>query len=394
MKLAKGAAAWWGPPKKFDEPEYDRRVSWLELFYDLVYVIAISRITHHFALHISVPGFLEYASMFILIFWGWVNGSLYHDIHGSQGLRTRLMTLWQMMIIAALAVMIDQPPEKRYYYITIVFMIMQLYITYMWWAVGFYDPSHRKYNRPYTILYLTSLAFMGLSLFLPMTWLKLVVPVVLVCNYLPPFISNIILRRSSREFGLTSSMFERLGLFGIIIFGEVVLGVVNGISGLQVLDLDVWINFALAIAIVFVMWWLFFTLVSGREAKNGFLNASLLELTYIPALMALGMIAVSFTIFFMPHTGIPVQNVLGYSITIFLFSISLMMGLLRFPENYESLRRPIRISVFFTGIVFLLLTLIDLHLNKMYYLIGTITILVVEIIYVNSLYYGRVAGGH
>jgi low temperature requirement protein LtrA len=87
----------------------ERRISWLELFYDLVYVIAISRITHHLAMHINLEGFLQYAFLFILIFWSWLNGSLYYDIHGSDGLRTRLMTLWQVMIIAALAVTIDQP---------------------------------------------------------------------------------------------------------------------------------------------------------------------------------------------------------------------------------------------------------------------------------------------
>jgi low temperature requirement protein LtrA len=95
------SATWWGPPKKFDPNFQERRISWLELFYDLVYVIAISRITHHLAMHINFEGFLQYACLFILIFWGWLNGSLYYDIHGSEGLRTRLMTLWQVMIIAA-----------------------------------------------------------------------------------------------------------------------------------------------------------------------------------------------------------------------------------------------------------------------------------------------------
>ena len=153
MRLGR-SATWWRPPKKFDPHFEERRISWLELFYDLVYVIAISRITHHLAMHINPEGFLQYACLFILIFWSWLNGSLYYDIHGSEGLRTRLMTLWQVMIIAALAVTIDQPSPTAYVNTTIVFMIMQLYITYLWWSVGFYDRSHRRYNRPYTILFL------------------------------------------------------------------------------------------------------------------------------------------------------------------------------------------------------------------------------------------------
>ena len=40
MHFGKSASAWWGPPKKFDPHFEERRISWLELFYDLVYVIA------------------------------------------------------------------------------------------------------------------------------------------------------------------------------------------------------------------------------------------------------------------------------------------------------------------------------------------------------------------
>src|SRR5258705_3278439 len=108
MHLDKSSSVWWGPPKKFDTQFKERKISWLELFYDLVYVIAISRLTHHLTSHISLHGFLEYAALFILVFWGWLNGSLYHDLHGNAGLRTRLMILWQMMIIAAVTITIDQ----------------------------------------------------------------------------------------------------------------------------------------------------------------------------------------------------------------------------------------------------------------------------------------------
>jgi low temperature requirement protein LtrA len=65
-------------------------------------------------------GFLNMLSLSFLIFWGWLNGSLYHDLHGNEGLRPRLMTLWQMMIIAALAITIDHPSGKQYFNTTIV----------------------------------------------------------------------------------------------------------------------------------------------------------------------------------------------------------------------------------------------------------------------------------
>lgn len=392
MQLGFGSSAWWGPPKKFDQPEEERRVSWLELFYDLVYIIAIARITHHLSQHFSTESFIEYASLFILIFWGWLNGSLYHDLHGNEGLRTRLMTLWQMVIIAALAVVLDHLPEDNYADVTVVFMVMQFFITYLWWSVGFYDRSHRQYNLPYTILYLSALALMGLSLIISSSWLKLIVPLVILCNYSPPFITRLLLRRSNLDLDLSSSMFERLGLFTIIVFGELVLGVVNAISEMEGLDFSAWLKFALGLSIVFALWWIFFTLVSRREAKKGFLNASVLELLYIPALISLGLIAVSITSFFeLHHEGPSLQKVFGYAVATFLVCVSFMTHLLEYPARFDTLKRSMRISLWVTALIFLAANLFHFDLSGQNSLLGIIVILLAEILYLNSLYYGFTA---
>ena len=392
MRFSIGSSAWWGAPKKFDREITERRISWLELFYDLVYVIAIARITHHLSLHISISGFLEYASMFVLIYWGWLNGSLYHDLHGNEGLRTRLMTLWQMMIIAALAITIDHPSGAPYFNSTIVFMIMQFYITYMWWSIGIYDKEHRRYNLPYTILFLLSLAIMGLSLVVSQEWFKFLVPLIIICNYSPQFIADRLLRQSALDLSLSSSMSERLGLFTIIVFGELVLGVVNGISELDLTAGSTWLKFACALAVVFALWWIFFTMASNREAKKGFTNATLLELLYIPALISLGLIAACFHSLFNDHLLHSLQPVFGYALTIFFISISLMMGLLENPDKIRMIIRPVRISLFIVGLVFLFSSFIIADMNSLYYLLLVIIILIAEILYLNSLYYRLVAG--
>jgi len=387
MRFGK-SATWWGPPKKFDPHFQERRISWLELFYDLIYVIAISRITHHLAMHISFEGFLQYACLFFLIFWGWLNGSLYYDIHGSEGLRTRLMTLWQVMIIAALAVTIDQPSPTAYVNTTIVFMIMQLYITYLWWSVGFYDRSHRRYNRPYTILFLLALALMVLSLFVPRPWVKLIAIIVIVCNYTPPFIAHRLLRRSSLNLSLSSSMAERLGLFTIIVFGEVVLGVVNGISKVNDLNFSTWLNFALALSIVFALWWIFFAMTSNRNAKTGFVNATLLELLCIPTLMSLGLIAARFSYLFDPkETDLSLNIIFCSAIATFLTGISLMMGLLVYADIFNPIKKSARRSLLVTALVLFGWSLVNLKLDTIYHLIAVMVILLVEIIYLTSLYY-------
>ena len=386
MALSRKISIWWGPPKEFTTEKKERRISWLELFYDLVYVIAIARLTHHLTEDLSVHAFIEFSGLFALVYWGWLNGSQHHDLHGNQGLRTRLMMLWQMMIIAALSVILGRGPENHQA-ITIVFMLMQLFITYQWWSVGFYDRSHRKYSKPYMVLFLTSFALMGICLWKP-DWNVLLLPIILACNYAPPFFAHRLLMKSAKRLDLSSSMFERLGLFTIIIFGELVFGVINGVGESDTLDFIDWINFGLALGIVFSLWWIFFTFVSTREARDGFDKASILELLYIPGLVSLCFIAAC-----LPGSIaddiVSSRHLLTLGIGAFLFCIVLITFLLEYPPVFKTIKRPMRLSLAFTAFVFLVFGVIDLQLEQAAHWIAVAVVLVAEIAFLNYIYYTR-----
>ena len=81
-----------------------RTVSFLELFYDLVYVAVIAQAAHHLAEHVSTRGAGEFAIVFSLVWIAWVNGSLYIEIHGRDDGRTRVIVFTQMSVLVLLAV--------------------------------------------------------------------------------------------------------------------------------------------------------------------------------------------------------------------------------------------------------------------------------------------------
>ena len=54
-----------------------RRVSFLELFYDLVYVVVIAQAAHHLAEHITWRGVAEFGVVFGMIWLAWMNGTVY-----------------------------------------------------------------------------------------------------------------------------------------------------------------------------------------------------------------------------------------------------------------------------------------------------------------------------
>lgn len=386
--------AWWGAPKTFSTEKIERRISWLELFYDLVYVIAISTITHYMSQQYSLSALLDYLYLFVIIYWGWLNGSLYHDLHGSEGLRTKLMTLWQMMIVAALVITLHSNSEKLLFNSTIVLLIMQIYITYLWWSVGIYDRAHRKLNKPYTIIYLVSFVIILATLFVEVRYVRLLFFATLILNCSPPFITYLILKRRNSALSLSESMTERLSQFTIIVFGEVVLGVINGIIEAQSLSLQTWIQFIFAISIVFSLWWLFFTIVSDRQCKPGLLNSSIFELLFIPVLIGLGILGASFSDLFkyFNHTGIEsdwIKMGFGFSISIFLLGIWSMMCFLNYPVKFITFKRIASSALIVTAILIGLFMALPVQLSLTIQLLIVLIILIALIFYLNNLYYRK-----
>lgn len=382
--IPKNANIWWGPPRKFTAQFEDRRISWLELFYDLVYVIVISAATHRLAEHPGWAGLGNYLYLFIMIFWGWVNGSLYHDLHGSPGIRTRFMTLWQMMAVAAMAVALNGPADKLLFRGTITLAVLQGFITYLWWSVGIYDKHHRKLNVPYTVCYIGALISILATLFIPLPYVRILFGIILVLNFLPPFWVIYRLKRSNEEFSLSTSMMERLGLLTIIVFGEAILGVIGGTSRLVVDYSMIWINFGLGILIVFSLWWIYFALVADRENKKGFLRGQVLLMVFIPTLASLGMTGASFPGVMAGMNGEAGHDLIyrflfGSGVAVFLWSITVISLFLEYPKEYNDGKVILQRVLVIAGIVVLAFSWIFNEVSVFWFLMSVFVILFILI---------------
>lgn len=379
--ISRNVSIWWGPPRKFSKRIEERRISWLELFYDLVYVIVISRATHRLAEHPGWDGLGDYLYLFVMIFWGWVNGSLYHDLHGSPGIRTRFMTLWQMMAVAALAVTLDGPADTLIIRSTIALALLQGFIIYLWWSVGIYDKQHRKLSPPYILSYFSALVSMVATLFVEPPLRSILFGVILVLNFLPPFLAAGRLQASSTDFSLSRSMMERLGLLTIIVFGEAILGVIGGTGHLPFVNTIVWMSFGLGILVVFSLWWIFFALIADRDNKPGFLTGQVLLMMFIPTLASLGMTGASFPgvmASLMPeeeHINLISRFLFGAGVAVFLWSISLISLFLEYPPAYGQARRVLQPLLVITGVCVMLITWAMLYTGVLWYLLSVFAVL-------------------
>jgi low temperature requirement protein LtrA len=140
---------WWQPPRKAGERLERRQVTFLELFYDLVYVVLIAQLSHALAGHISLAGLVSFAFLFIIVWWAWLNGTTYHDLHGNNDIRTRVFTFAQMLSVVAMAIFAHDALGETSVGFALSYAAFQLILTYLWWRTGVHDPDHRPLSRPY-----------------------------------------------------------------------------------------------------------------------------------------------------------------------------------------------------------------------------------------------------
>ena len=82
----------WQPPGRYEDRATDRRVTFLELFFDLVFVVVISQLAHRLAAHPSWSGVGWFVFLFYAVWSSWLNGTLYHDLHTTNDLSVRVFT--------------------------------------------------------------------------------------------------------------------------------------------------------------------------------------------------------------------------------------------------------------------------------------------------------------
>ena len=82
----------------------NRHATWLELFYDLIFVVVISQLAHNLENDFSLYGSLGFLALFVPVWWSWTGAAFYATRFDTDDLGHRILILLQMIGAAALAV--------------------------------------------------------------------------------------------------------------------------------------------------------------------------------------------------------------------------------------------------------------------------------------------------
>ncbi|HEY5860362.1 MAG TPA: low temperature requirement protein A [Actinomycetota bacterium] len=258
------AGGWRVPMAGRDREESHRASTPLELFFDLVIVIAVaaaSRSLHHGIAEDHVPeSILSYLMVFFAIWWAWMSFSWFATAYDTDDVPYRVGVLVQMSGAIIIAAGVGRAFEAGdWTVVTLGYVVMRLATVALWMRAARGDPEHRANSMRWVMGVTIAQVGWILLLFAP-DGLKLPGFLFLVVAEL--FVPIWAARAKRMRFH-AEHIAERYGLFTIIVLGESVLAgtVAIGTAAEEVAGIpDVAIlGVALgALLIVFVMWWLYF----------------------------------------------------------------------------------------------------------------------------------------
>ncbi|GAA1665954.1 low temperature requirement protein A [Kribbella yunnanensis] len=247
-----------------DPHEPGRVASTLELFFDLVFVVAVSvaaaQLHHALSEDHIAHGVLWYVVVFFAIWWAWMNFTWFATSFATDDWLYRVLTIFQMGGVLVLAAGIERVFDHEDFRVVVVgYVVMRVSMIAQWLRASRAAPETRRLALTYAggiaVVQLLWIALM----FLPhevtlIGWLILVIAEVLV-----PVVAE---RRGEQTTPRhPHHITERYGLFTLILLGESLLASANAIIEAVHEHEELAPLIAISVLTLLVtaaMWWIYF----------------------------------------------------------------------------------------------------------------------------------------
>jgi low temperature requirement protein LtrA len=244
------------PPRirSLDGVEGMRHATWLELFFDLVFVVAVAQLSNALSADPTVEGFLIFCGLFVPVWWAWVGYTFYADRFDTDDVLHRVLMLAGMFAVAALASVIPDAAEGSTSGFAVAYVAVRAFVIVLNARAWHHLPAARPLLNVYIPAFTVAAALMLASTAIASPWRYWIWGVAIAIDVGTPLASR---DRIALVPIHTSHAPERIGLFTIIVLGETVLAVVIGTETVN-WNLESGLVAALGFAIGASLWWLYF----------------------------------------------------------------------------------------------------------------------------------------
>jgi len=241
----------------------ERKVTWLELFFDLVFVAAVAQVAEPLREHYTPAELSRFAPLFLLIWWAWTGRAVFSTRFGSDDLMQRALTMVEIFAVAVMAANARDSLASRssagfaaaYAAVRIILLV------HYWRAAG--DDA-----RPLIAIYRgghgLAAALWLLSAVVPLELRMILWAAAAAIDLGTPWLT---VERTVHQPPHPSHLPERFGLFTLILLGESVVAVMKGIE-----SQDTWSPLAAiaafsGVAVLFGIWWWYFEVADAAAAR-------------------------------------------------------------------------------------------------------------------------------
>ncbi|MFL5919068.1 MAG: low temperature requirement protein A [Gaiellaceae bacterium] len=264
----------------------ERRATWLELFFDLVFVAAVGVLANVLSSDPTPSRFFEFLGVFVAVWWAWMGFTFYANRFDTDDLAYRLLMLLAMFAVAVLATTIPSVFEGETTGFPLAYVAVRLVLLVLYARASRHVDEARALARTFlsafgfaVLVWLVSLAFEA-------PWAYVLWGIALAIELVTPIPAWRLLREAPVH---RRHLPERFGLLTLIVLGESVFAVVVGVSKVS-WDGGSASAAAAGFVVAAALWWIYFDFLDeGALTARGIFGG--LTYTYMNYFVVVGLAA-------------------------------------------------------------------------------------------------------
>jgi low temperature requirement protein LtrA len=240
-----------------------RKATWFELFFDLVFVVAVAQLSGAYAHHYDLSGALVFALGFLAMWWCWLGHTFHATRFDDDSRRRRELNFLQIMAVALIGYGVSDPLAERSWAFGsgIAGFKVLLALAYLgerrWCGAAELIRVYARLYAAQALLWLVGVAAE------PLRWPAW--GLALGLDLASPWL---VARHTSAVPPHPEHLPERFGLFTIILLGEGMASVVHSLDHGQHLHLSSVLAALAGAGLNFGLWLLYFDRIKGQRERH------------------------------------------------------------------------------------------------------------------------------
>lgn len=245
--------------------DYHRKSNYLELFFDLAFVVALLELSSFLSYNILIHWVISYILIFIPIWWIWVSISIYNNRFETNDISQRIFILIQIIILTFMSMSIDWVFNQTWNYFAIWYILSRFLIAIRWFRAWWHNKLFRWTAKYYIIWSIFSIWFWGLSIFFDWVIKYFLWSVWILFDLIAPIFSA---KHQSKLPPLNNShISERYWLFTLIVLWETLISIIKWTVQNHLFTFDIIYFSTISILIIFWFWRIYFEYISENNIK-------------------------------------------------------------------------------------------------------------------------------